>query len=190
MKATGFEFRHQKLLHLLIVSAAACTYLIDGEDVVWRFVKNTATPHTSERAAFLAAAVLVAAGAVLCTWARAHEPAGQTAIAPSILRLRYLGEFCYAIGLGSLLPLAGLVILVAGEGLRVLRLTGRMADEAQHPISAADGPPPQWSTGVRREAVKWGILLTMVVFVITLRDRYADVLVLASFAVGSLLSIR
>ena len=99
-----------------------------------------------------------------------------------------LGELCYAIGLGSLLPLAGLVILVAGEGLRLMRLTGHAPDEAQHSIS--DRPPPQWSTGLRREAVKWGILATMVVFVVTLKDRCADVLVLASFVIGSLLNLR
>ena len=44
MKATDFECRHQTLVHQLIVGAAFLTYLIDREDVVWRFVKDSATP--------------------------------------------------------------------------------------------------------------------------------------------------
>ena len=32
---------------------------------------------------------------------------------------RYLGELCYALGLGSLVPVGGFVILFGGEALRV-----------------------------------------------------------------------
>jgi hypothetical protein len=40
----------------------------------------------------------------------------------------------------------------------------------------------------RKEAVKWGLFLTMVVFVITLKDRLAEVLAAASFLIGLLLN--
>jgi hypothetical protein len=41
-------------------------------------------------------------------------------------RRTYLGDLCYAIGLGSLAPLAGFVILVTEEALRVFRLMRRI----------------------------------------------------------------
>ena len=70
MKATGFEYRHQTLTHQLVVLAAFLTYLIDRDDIVWRFVRDTSTPHRWERALFILATILIAAGAALSTWAR------------------------------------------------------------------------------------------------------------------------
>lgn len=70
MKATEFEYRHQRLVHSLIVGAACLTYLVDRDDVVWRFVKDNAAPHRLERFVFITAAFCIALGAVLCTWAR------------------------------------------------------------------------------------------------------------------------
>ena len=47
MKATDFEYRHQTLVHQLIVGAAFLTYLIDRDDIVWRLVKrNTSQSRT------------------------------------------------------------------------------------------------------------------------------------------------
>jgi hypothetical protein len=40
----------------------------------------------------------------------------------------------------------------------------------------------------RQEAVKWGLFVTMVVFVITLKDRLAEVLAAASFLIGLLVN--
>jgi hypothetical protein len=129
MKATEFEYRHQALVHRLIVGAAFLTYLVDREDVVWRFVKDSATPHELERRAFLLASLFIAAGAILCTWARACCRASSGVVRESYrcpCRRTYLGDLCYAIGLGSLAPLAGFVILVTEEALRVFRLMRRI----------------------------------------------------------------
>ena len=49
----------------------------------------------------------------------------------------------------------------------------------------AEETNPGWRKAFRHEAVKWGILVTMIVFVITLRDRYAEFLLVASFLVGT-----
>ena len=197
MKATDFEYRHQTLVHQLIVGAAFLTYLIDREDVVWRFVKDSATPHRLERLIFIVATLLIALGAAMCTRARAHgRPKSSPGTEPHFFRShpRYLGELCYAIGLGSLVPLAGFVILVGGEALRVFRLIRRDAQNAlQPPLSAPrslahpaeDETNPSWRKAFRREAVKWGILVTMIVFVITLKDGYAEFLVVASFLVAT-----
>jgi len=171
MKATDFEYRHQTLVHQLIVGAAFLTYLLDRDDVVWRFVKDTAAPHQLERLAFIIATLFIAVGAAICTWAGAYcrsQPG-------------YLGDLFYSIGLASLVPLAGVVILVAGDVLRVLRLSLRAENHTQEIHRT-------WSRAFRQEAVKWGILLTMIVFAITLDDRQAEILAAASFLVGTLLN--
>jgi hypothetical protein len=175
MKATNFEHRHQTLLHQFIVGAGFLTYLIDRDDIVWRFVRNTSAPHARERSLFIVATILIAVGAALCTRARALHTTRQ----------QYLGELLYAIGLGSLMPLPGFVILIAGESLRILRLILRAPSLAL----PQNESPPRWTDAFRREAVKWGILLTMIVFVITLKDRVAEILAAASFLAGLLLNV-
>jgi hypothetical protein len=185
MRATEFELRHQTLIHQLLVGAGLLTYLLDRDDVVWRFVKNSAEPHVLERLAFVFATLFIAVGAVVCTRSRALGGGGSAARE----RQRWLGDFCYTIGLASLVPLAGFVLLVGGEGLRVLRLMGS-ASRTETWKAGAEQSSLSWGTAFRREAVKWGILVTMIVFVIALRDRDADVLVVASFLTGLLLNIR
>lgn len=170
MKATDFEYRHQTLTHQLVVGAGFLTYLIDPDDIVWRFVKNSAVPRLWERSLFIVATILIAIGAALCTRARAFGKPG------------YLGDFLYAVGLGSLMPLPGFVLLVAGESLRILRLI-RCPAHSQETLDSG------WGRAFRREAVKWGILLTMIVFSITLKDRHAEILAVTSFLVGLLLNL-
>ncbi|HET8924694.1 MAG TPA: hypothetical protein VFN26_17055, partial [Candidatus Acidoferrum sp.] len=121
-----------------------------------------------------------------CAWGRAHQ------------HPQYLGELCYAIGLGSLVPVGGFVILVGGEALRVFRLIRRDAQSSQQvALSAArslsrpsaEETNRSWRKAFRHEAVKWGILVTMIVFVITLKDRYAEFLAVASFLAGTLFNV-
>src|SRR3974377_1333279 len=73
MMATDFEYRHERLVPQFIVGASVLTYLIDRDDVVWRFVRDSATPHRLERFVFIAAALFIALGAAICTWARARR---------------------------------------------------------------------------------------------------------------------
>jgi len=194
MRATEFECRHPTLIHQIIVGLAFLTYLIDREDGVWRFVKDTATPHRLERFVFIGAALFIAVGCGICTWARAyHKSYPATAGEPTGI-LRYpgsLGDLCFAIGLGSFAPLAGFVILVGGETLRVVRLKRCDDQLAQSPWQPALPLPanavqedPEWGKAFRKEVVKWGLLVTMTVFVITLNDLQAEVLAAASFLVG------
>jgi hypothetical protein len=62
-----------------------------------------------------------------------------------------------------------------------------------HPTSGLSSSPRKhqashpWRTAFRKEAVKWGILITMIVFVVTLIDRVAEYLAAASFLIGLLL---
>jgi hypothetical protein len=124
-------------------------------------------------------------------------PAGATG---QLHYRQYLGDLLYAIGLGSLAPFWGFVILVVGETLRVFRLIQRENARAQNfqtrpsptsrPLAApvAEELHPKWGRALWQEAVKWGLVLTMIVFVITLKDRLAEVLAAASFLIGLLLN--
>jgi hypothetical protein len=160
MKASDFEVRHQRLLHQLLVLAAFLTYLVDRDDIVWLFIKNSGGHvRGRERAVFAIATMLFAVAAYLCTRARIH---GRS-------RAGYRGEFLYAIALGSLAPLAGFVILTAGEAIRLSRLAARGGGFAEK-----EAIP--WTEALRAQAVQWGLLLTMIAFTITLEDRVAEIL--------------
>ena len=203
MKATDFEDRHQTLLHQFLVAAAFLTYMIDRDDVVWRFVKDSTASRELERSLFIVATLFIAFGAGVCTWARAYRrPEGtiRVGLYRYLRHPRHLGDLSYAIGLGSLFPLCGFVLLVLGEALRVLRLI-RLHDERTQNLQqgpAPVAPPPSypvakerdsgWRNAFRKEAVKWGLLLTMIIFVITLKDRLAEILATFSFLIGLLLN--
>ena len=200
MNATDFEYRHQPLVHQFIVAAAFLTYLMQPDDVLWRFVRNRTAPHQLERSLFIVATLFIAVGAGVCTWARACQRLqGASEAGPYryLRHPRYLGDLVYAIGLGSLVPLTGFVILVAGEALRLLRLMRRKdesrGDLRQQPKPRVSDPsrsegPLLWKMAFRREVVKWGVVVTMIVFVIALIDRIAEILLLVSFLVGLLLN--
>jgi len=202
MKATKFELRYRTLVHQSIVFAALLTYLADPDDVVWRFVRHTATPQLLERYVFVAATLFIGVGAWICTWARVHcnreTSSGGPQLSIYLFRSREFGDFCYAVGLASLFPLWGFVMLVAGEAVRSFRLF--RAEDGSGPNSQADRTPVRprleshntkefgsaWRNGFRQEAVKWGLLFSMIVFVFTLKDRIVEVLIGVSFLVGVL----
>jgi hypothetical protein len=202
MKATSFEYRYQRVIHLGIVGLALMTYLFDRDDVVWRFVKDSGTPHQWERDWFIAAGALIAIGAIVCTRARTNRGDADSLNRNGARRLaaRYWGELCYAIGLGALFPLSGFAILVGGEALRIFRLLGRAGANERDTSSARRSPEARlaagavesnvaWAEAFRREAIKWGLVVAMLVFVVTLRDRDADALVAASFVIGIMLNV-
>jgi hypothetical protein len=189
-KATPFERDHSLFIHCVIVGTAFLTYFLDREDIVWRFIKNHgAETRALEHTLFLLATFFVGIGGYLCTIARkgaVQSSPGTPRSRPPRL-LHYSGQFLYAVGLASLLPVAGYVILIAGEGVRLLRLW--LADVDSSITHSARQTSRQRSLepnakslaeAVRRETLKWCVLVTMVVFTITLRDRYADVLICAS----------
>jgi hypothetical protein len=50
-------------------------------------------------------------------------------------------------------------------------------------------PAVRWVTAARAEAVKWGLLISMIVFTVTLRDAYADYLIGASVLFAALVNL-
>lgn len=200
LKATDFERDHQLLVHCGVVSAAFLTYLLDRDDVVWRFIKDHgAQTRLWEHGLFLIATFFVGLGAYLCTVA----PGAQGYRSFNSRNRHYLGQFAYAVGLASLLPLAGYVMLISGEGFRLLRLftwtkvgppkQSRAANGSAWPLETrTESMEPNGRSfhAIRREALKWCVLISMVVFTITLRDRYADWLICASIVIAVLAKWR
>jgi protein-S-isoprenylcysteine O-methyltransferase Ste14 len=208
MKATDFEYRHQTLMHLLIVAVSFLTYLTDRDDVVWALVREQSHPRLLERLFFALATLLIGIATALRTWARAYPESSVPGNGPPVLRdgpygyLRYpqeLGNLLFAIGLGFLAPLSGFVVLVAGEAILVFRLIQR---ETERKTYAEDAGPnvtqplphrsllelPMWGKAFRQESAKWGLFLTMIVFTLLLRDQVAEVLAVASFLVWAVLN--
>jgi len=193
LKATDVEYNHPILIRLLIVGAAFLTYLIDRDDIVlWRFIKNHgAQTRTWEHWLFLAATLLIGMGAYVCTADRlgvmcvSGVSSGRQLLASSSQSRRNWGEFLYAVGLASFAPLSGYCLLVLGEGFRLLRLSLRNNDAPQPRRTE-----PNWPHAIRSETAKWGIFITMIVFTITLKDRYAEALVCTSVVAWGLLNWR
>jgi hypothetical protein len=94
MRATGFERRHGTLLRQILVLAAFLTYLLDRDDVVWRFIKNGPEDvRLLERVIFALCTVIFGVAACLCARSRVH----RTSRSPL-----FIGKYLYALALGSL----------------------------------------------------------------------------------------
>jgi hypothetical protein len=192
--ASEFEIRHAKLIRRVIVLAAWATYLVDREDVVWRFIRQYPNRLLLEHSAFGFATLLIGTAAVLCTRTGAAEATSENGTLAGPIegknpfpREQLLGELLYAIGLASLVPLLGSVLLVVGECVRVLRLgLFRKAPDASHRPTIKPG---HLGKAIGPQAVKWGIFLTMIVFAVTLVDRVADYGILASVLLWAALNL-
>jgi len=193
--ATGFEHRHPMLIHLLIVGAAWSTYIIEKDDVVWRFIKDYgAATRPLEHLSFLAATFLIGIGAYICTkadfrlisWQTTTQSRDEVRDSSSpwwkkLPLLHHFGEAVYALGFASLMPLTGFIILILGEFIRLgrLSLSHQVSPKNSRCLLVARGA--NWAAAIRLESLKWGIFVSMAVFTITLIDRLADVLIAASF---------
>jgi hypothetical protein len=201
MRATDFEYRHQTLLHLVVVGLAFLTYAFQPDDIVWAFVKHHTIYRTPlERMVFGFGALEILCSAALQTWANAYRLSAANAdpllashgVYRRLEDLIYIGRLLFALGIGLMAPLSGTVILLTGEVALVVRLflrnryraplEGRSDPFVQSMrtwLSAA-GASANWKDAVRKEASRWGLALTMIVFTLTLRDRLAEILAGAS----------
>lgn len=204
IRATDFEYRHQTLLHLLVVGLAFLAYGFQRDDIVWALVKHHTVYRTLlERMVFGMGALQVLCSAALQTWAhacrfsaadvRVAAPAGEE----TYRRLEdwiYVGRLLFASGIGLLAPISGTVILLVGEVSLVARLFVRNSNTTNLPALHRDGIlvslprrlpahslSARWKYALRKEASKWGLAITMIAFTLTLRDRLAEILAGASF---------
>jgi protein-S-isoprenylcysteine O-methyltransferase Ste14 len=202
MRATDFEYRHQTLLHLLVVGLAFLTYVIQPDDIVWALVKHHTTYRSVlERLVFGTGALMIVGAALIQTRASAYgtRTASRGAVPASDGPYRYVqhrvyfGRILFALGLGLLAPALGSFILIAGEVLLITRLLGRDQSVVPHSLTAfrpaLSTVEADWGMALRKQAAKWGLAMTMIVFTLTLRDRIAEILAAASFLVWVLLNI-
>jgi hypothetical protein len=183
MKASGFEYRNQRWIHLSLVAAAFGVYAFDPVNLVWALVQHQPDAHALERALFAVATVFAGSGAVLRTLANRFTVRSSG----SSLR-RHLGSVLFALGIGSLAPLWGFVTLAAGEAVLATRL---LLYERNLTCAHRPGvPAPSWASAVRTEAAKWGLFVTMTVFTAVLIDRVADILAVASLLTAAALNWR
>jgi hypothetical protein len=198
LRATGFEFRHQMLLRQSILAAAFSTYLLDPDDVVWRFIRQYPSRRALEHFFFALATFLIAVAAILCTRARAtlRPPAPNAPIFAKngfgFLPISYsLGQFLFDLGIATLAPLWGAVLLVVAEAFRLLRLQAQsnFLGIGSQGVAPTNFSTPSWGRAFRLEAAKWGIFVTMVVFSITLIDRLAESLAVASILIAVILNL-
>jgi hypothetical protein len=177
MRATDFEYRHQTLLHLVVVGLAFLTYTIQPDDIVWALVKNHTTARTLERLVFGTGTIMIVSAVALQTWVAAYQRPDVAKSLPAFDLPYYFGRLLFAFGIGQLAPALGTTILLAGEIFLVLRLQARNRNsEFSLQKFAAN-----WKAAFRKESSKWGLAVTMIVFTLTLKDRVAEILAVASF---------
>ena len=70
VKATDFEYRHQTLLHMMVVGLSLLTYLRDRVDIVWGAIRNHPDSAWWEHLVF-------GIGAFITSWIRHSGDLGQ-----------------------------------------------------------------------------------------------------------------
>ena len=95
-----------------------------------------------------------------------------------------VASFLQAIGIGSLLPLPGFLLLALGDLAASLFLDSRQAI-AEDPGTERDPPGSRWASALATHIGLCCAFLSMAVFSVVLIDRVADVL----FAITALISI-
>jgi hypothetical protein len=203
MRATDFEYRHQTLLHLLVVGCAFLMYIIQRDDVVWFAVKHHVSYRAFlERLVFGAGALIILVSAILQTWAFAlHFGSGAetSAVAYRYRKIPsavYFGRLLFTVGLGQLAPVCGTVVLLTGESILVLRLLRRNSENIVADFISSrkhfsnQGFGLNWKEAFRKQASQWGLAVTMIVFTVTLQDRVAEMLAGASVLLWAVLNMR
>jgi hypothetical protein len=182
MKATRFEYRHQTLVHLMLVGVSLLAYLRDRVDIVWSLVRDHSDSASWERLVFGFGAALLLTSALLETLAYAYPIAPEHEVPHSrmvhgigSLHKKYLARILLVLALGLLLPLSGTIILLAGETILILRLF--LHDDASvpelQPLGRRTGAA--WGPAFRASASKWGLTASMMLFVWTLQYRLAEI---------------
>jgi hypothetical protein len=177
MKASEFEYRHRTLIHLIIVAACFATYIVASDDIVWALVKGTSHPRLYERVLFAVAALLTGIAATIRTSAltRRDRPSPQGHFRSP----EQLGNLLFSIGLGFFAPLPGFLLLVAAESIVFVHLVQHERSLRTPEIRSA----VTWRQAIRQESAKWGLLVTMIIFIFLLNDRVAEILAGLSFLI-------
>ena len=182
--------RSSMIVRTALLVVGLSTYLISPDDVVWRFIGTSPHARALEHALFGIAAAILGFALLLKVKASAH-PENRDSHGPSRITGTIV-SILQAIGIGSLLPLPGFLLLVLGDVIASLLLYGRHST-AEEPRS--DGEDSRRARGPL-QAFRWrdalathlGLccaFLSMAIFSVVLIDRVADVL----FAMTAFVSV-
>jgi len=108
------------IVRAALLLAGLSTYLISPDDVVWRFIRTAPHARALEHALFGIAAAILGFALFLKVKASAH-PENRDSHGPS-RNTAVIGSILQAIGIGSLLPLPGFLLLVLGDVVASLLL--------------------------------------------------------------------
>ena len=173
-----------------LLLAGLSTYLISPDDVVWRFIRTAPHARALEHALFGIAAAILGFALFLKVKASAH-PENRDSHGPSRITGTIV-SILQAIGVGSLLPLPGFLLLVLGDVVASLFLYGRHST-AEDPRSEGEdsrrarGPLQafRWRDALATHLGLCCAFLSMAIFSVVLIDRVADVL----FAMTAFVSV-
>lgn len=175
-RANAVELRRPFLIHGLVLLVGWGTYLLDRDDVLWRYIRHSPHSRLLEHLGFGCAAVVIGIGVLLGCWRtdRDYRREGWT---PGVIGRRCAGEILHGIGLASLVPVEGFVLIVCGETIRSVRyarLKMQMAREHGGGVPIATPPGPAWKWLVLSQVGMWCAFVSMVIFSIVLIDHAAD----------------
>ena len=181
--------RLRLIVHAALLLLGVSTYLISPDDVVWRFIKTAPHARALEHALFGIAAAILGFALLLKVKASAH-PENQDSLGSSRLTAS-VANLLQAIGIGSLLPLPGFLLVVLGDVAASLFLYGSHST-AEDPRAKLDprrvsGPLRafRWRNALATHVGLCFAFLSMAIFSVVLIDRVADAL----FAMTALVSI-
>jgi hypothetical protein len=177
------------ILRAALLLAGLSTYLIFPDDVAWRFIKTAPHARVLEHVLFGIAAAFLGLALLLKVKASArpenHDSNGPSRITATVAPL------LQAIGIGTLLPLPGFLLLVLGDVGISLLLYGRrpMGEDRKAEGNSRPARRPRqafpWRNALATNIGLCFAFVSMAVFSIVLIDRVADVL----FAMTALASI-
>ena len=178
------------IVRAALLLAGLSTYLISPDDVVWRFIRTASHARALEHALFGIAAAILGFALFLKVKASAH-PENRDSHGPSRITGTIV-SILQAIGIGSLLPLPGFLLLVLGDVVASLLLYGRHST-AEDPRSEGEdsrlarGPLQafRWRDALATHLGLCCAFLSMAIFSVVLIDRVADVL----FAMTAFVSV-
>ena len=164
------------LVQLGLLLAAALTYLWSPDDAVWSAIKTRPNRRPLEHLCFGIAALLI--GLSLAIPQLRSLRSGTRSTSPAFADTR-TSRLLNALGIATLFPLPGSLLLLAGEIILALRT---------HPGSIANVAPLRTSLRPRLlnvQTVRLCGFVSMIAFAVTLNDRTAEIL----FGLTALLSL-
>ncbi len=159
-----------------LLLAAVSVYLVAPDDVVWRLVRNAAHARIWEHLCFAAAAAMLACALLLKLLIAARARRGHCGSRTRAV----LANLLQAAAIGSLLPAAGFVLLMAGDLCISLFVPVALPAVELVPAQAL-----RWSEVFRANLALGCAFVSMLIFSVVLIDRVADVL----FAITALVSL-